>query len=130
MAVTLEAGVPPSEVPPGIEVLLASAGIVPILATRAEEAREEDVRTFIDRFGVRPSYWTALGRDAGALAAASLAPLPVDSTSEAKAVTSRRAIVQSGLLGVKLRLWTTDDRGMGADRVLPRALRLSTWKAK
>ena len=130
MAVTLEAGITPSEVPSGIVVLSASAGLIPILATRPEDAHEEDVRTFIERFGVRPSYWTALGRDAGALAAAALAPLPADSTSEPKAVTQRRAIVQSGLLGARLRLWTTDDRGIGSDRTLPRALRLATWNAK
>jgi hypothetical protein len=130
IAVTLEAGVTPSEVPRGIVVLSASAGLVPILASRPEEAHEEDVRTFIDRFGVRPSYWTALGRDAGALAGAALAPLPADSTSEIKAVTQRRAIVQAGLFGARVRLWTTDDKGIGGDRVLPRALRLATWKAK
>jgi len=130
IAVTLEAGVTPSDVPKGIVVLSASAGLVPILATRPEEAHEEDVRTFIDRFGVRPSYWTALGRDAGALANAALAPLPPDATSDPKAVTQRRAIVQAGLLGARLRLWTTDDKGIGSDRVLPRALRLVTWKAK
>lgn len=130
IAVTLEAGVTPSEVPRGIVVLSASAGLVPILATRPEEAHEEDVRTFIDRFGVRPSYWTALGRDAGALAGAALAPLPADATSDPKAVVQRRAIVQAGLLGARLRLWTTDDKGIGTDRTLPRALRLATWKAK
>lgn len=130
IAVTLEAGVPPSEVPKGVVVLSASAGLVPILATRPEEAHEEDVRDFIDRFGVRPSYWTALGRDAGALANAALAPLPADATSDPKGVTQRRAIVQAGLLGAKLRLWTTDDKGIGPDRTLPRALRLATWKAK
>lgn len=130
IAVTLEAGVTPSEVPRGIVVLSASAGLVPVLATRPEEAREEDVRVFMDRFGVRPSYWTALGRDAGALARAALAPLPVDSTSDPKAVTQRRAITQAGLFASRLKLWTTDDKGMGPDRVLPRALRLATWKAK
>jgi hypothetical protein len=130
IAVTLEAGVTPAEVPRGIVVLSASAGLVPILATRPEEAHEEDVRTFIDRFGVRPSYWTALGRDAGALAAAALAPLPGDATSEPKAVIQRRAIVQAGILGARLRLWTTDDKGIGADRTLPRAVRLATWTAK
>jgi hypothetical protein len=130
IAVTLEAGVTPSEVPRGIVVLSASAGLVPILATRPEEAHEEDVRTFIDRFGVRPSYWTALGRDAGALAGVALAPLPADATSDPKAVAQRRAIVQAGLFGAKLRFWTTDDRGIGPDRTLPRALRLATWKAK
>lgn len=130
IAVTLEAGVTPAEVPRGIVVLSASAGLVPILATRPEEAHDEDVRTFIDRFGVRPSYWTALGRDAGALAATALAPLPADTTSDPKAITQRRAIVQAGLLGARLRLWTTDDKGIGPDRTLPRALRLATWKAK
>lgn len=129
IAVTLEAGVTPSDVPRGIIVLSASAGLVPILATRPEEAHEEDVRNFIDRFGVRPSYWTALGRDAGALASAALAPLPPDATSDPKAVTQRRAIVQAGLLGARLRFWTTDDKGLDG-RVLPRALRLATWKAK
>ena len=88
------------------------------------------MRNFIDRFGVRPSYWTALGRDAGALAGAALAPLPADATSEVKAVTQRRAIVQAGLLGTRVHLWTTDDKGIGTDRVLPRALRLATWKSK
>ena len=130
IAVTLEAGITPSDVPRGIVVISASAGLVPILATRPEEAHEEDVRTFIDRFGVRPSYWTALGRDAGALAGAALAPLPADATSEPKAVTQRRAIVQAGLQGAQLRFWTTDDKGIGSDRVLPRALRLATWKAR
>ncbi|MEA2747259.1 MAG: hypothetical protein QOI41_1402, partial [Myxococcales bacterium] len=130
IAVTLEAGVTPSDVPRGIVVLSASAGLVPILATRPEEAHEEDVRNFIDRFGVRPSYWTALGRDAGALAGAALAPLPKDATSDPKAVTQRRAIVQAGLQSAQLRFWTTDDKSIGSDRVLPRALRLVTWKAK
>jgi hypothetical protein len=130
IAVTLEAGLPPSDVPRGVVVLSASAGLVPVQATRAEEAHDEDVRSFIDRFGVRPSYWTALGRDGGALSSAALAPLPPDATSEARAVTQRRAIVQAGLHAARVRLWTTDDKGIGADRVLPRALRLATWTAK
>jgi hypothetical protein len=130
IAVTLEGGLPPAEVPKGIVVLSAAAGLVPILATRAEETNEPDVRMFIERFGVRPSYWTALGRDAGAIARAALAPLPSDTTSDAKAVAQRRAIVQSGLSGTQLSLWTTDEKGIGADRVLGRALRLSTWRAQ
>ena len=111
-------------------MLSASAGLVPIQATRPEEAREEDVRAFIERFGARPTYWTALGRDAAALAGAALAPLPIDATTDPKAVTQRRAIVQAGLQAARVRLWTSDDKGMGADRVLPRALRLATWKGK
>ncbi|MDB4940596.1 MAG: hypothetical protein JWP97_130 [Labilithrix sp.] len=128
LAVTLEAGLPPSEVPRGVVTLSASAGIVPVQASRPEEATEEDVRTFMERFGSRPSYWTALGRDAGALARAALAPLPRDATSDPRAVTQRRAIVGAGLATVRLRLWTSDEQGLGEGRSLPRALRLATWK--
>ena len=39
-------------------------------------------------------------------------------------------MVQAGLQGAQLRFWTTDDKSIGSDRVLPRALRLATWKAK
>ena len=130
IAVTLEAGLPPAEIPRGVVVLSASAGLVPIQATRPEEAQEEDVRAFIERFGARPTYWTALGRDAGALASAALAPLPIDATTDPKAVTQRRAIVQAGLQAARVRLWTTDEKGMGGGRVLPRALRLATWKGR
>jgi hypothetical protein len=127
---TLESGVPPSEIPRGVVLSSASAGLVPILASRPEDAREEDVKGFMERFGIRPSYWTALGRDAGMLARAALAPLPPDSTSDPKNVTQRRAIVQAGLAAARVRLWTTDDQGFGKDRVLPRALRIATWQAQ
>jgi len=129
-AVTLEAGVPAADVPRGITVLAASAGLVPVLATKPEEAREQDVKTFMDRFGTRPTYWAALGRDAGALARAALAPLPNDSTTDPKGVIQRRAIASAGITAARLRLWTSDDKGIGPDRILPRALRIVTISAK
>jgi hypothetical protein len=129
VALTLESGVPVSEVPRGIVVLSASAGIVPVLAAgKPEEARDDEVRGFMDRFGVRPSYWTSLGHDAGALAKAALAPLPRDTTTELKGVVERRATVQTGLLATRVRFWTSDERGVGEDRVLARSLRLVTWE--
>ncbi len=127
-ALTLEAGVSPDLVPRGTTVLAASAGLVPVLASKPEQAREPDVRQFMERFGVRPSYWTALGRDGGALAKSALAPLPMDSTSDPKQVAERRAKVQQGLLTADAPLWTTDERAVGQDRVLDRALRIVTWK--
>lgn len=130
IAVTLEAGVPPTEIPSGVVVLSASAGLVPILASKPEETNEPDIRAFIERFGTRPSYWTALGRDAGAISGTALRPLPVDTTSDPKAVTQRRAIVEAGLFGARVRLWTSDEKGIASDRTLPRALRVVTWKAK
>ncbi len=128
VALTLESGIPMNEAPRGVAVLAASAGIVPVLASRPEEARDEEIRSFMERFGVRPSYWTALGHDAGVLAKAALAPLPKDTTTEPKIVLERRATVQAGLLATRVRLWTTDERGVDDGRVLPRSLRLVTWE--
>ena len=105
-----------------------SAGIVPVLAAEPEKARDGEVRRFMDRFGSRPSYWTALGHDAGALAKTALTRLPTDTTTESKAVAERRAAVQAGLLAARVRFWTSDARGVGADRVLARRLRLVTWQ--
>jgi hypothetical protein len=127
-ALTLEAGVPMSEAPRGVVVLAAAAGVIPVLATRPEEAGDEDVRSFMSHFGVRPSYWTALGHDAGAVAKAALSPLPNDTTTDPKAVLQRRAIVQAGLLATRVRLWTSDESTIGEDRVLNRALRLVAWE--
>lgn len=127
IALTLEAGVPIVEAPAGLTVVAASAGVVPVLATRAAEAPPA-VRAFMEHYGARPTYWTALGRDAGALARAALAPLPADTTGEAKAVAQRRAIVEAGLAGARVPLWTSEERGVDADRILHRALRLVTWQ--
>ena len=81
----------------------------------------------MDRFGVRPSYWTALGHDAGVLSKTALAPLPKDTTTDPKAVVQSPPIVQAGLLATRVRLWTSDERGVGEGRVLARSLRLVTW---
>lgn len=126
-ALTLEAGIPFGEAPKKVTILSASAGLVPVLADKPEEAREDDVRKFMERFGVRPTYWTALGRDGGALARAAMGPLPLDSTSDAKIVTQRRTIVATGLGSARVKMWTSDADGIGGDRVLPRALRVVTW---
>jgi hypothetical protein len=128
IALTLESGIAVEDTPRGITVLSASAGIVPILAANAASARDDDVRDFMERFGVRPSYWTALGHDAGVLAKAALAPLPNDTTTDSRAVTQRRAVVQAGLLATRVRLWTSDEQGIGEGRVLPRSLRLVSWQ--
>jgi hypothetical protein len=128
VALTLESGIPASDVPRGISVIGASAGIVPVLAAKPEEARDPDVKAFMQRFGTRPSYWTALGHDAGALAKAAVAPLPADTTTDAKAVAQRHASVQAGLLATQVRLWTSDEQHIGDGRVLARHLGLVTWE--
>lgn len=129
VALTLEAGVPLRDIPRGIAILSASAGLVPVLAAKPEEASDADVRSFMEKLGVRPSYWSALGRDAGAIARTAIGVLPLETTTSLASVTQRRAIVRAGLLGARVRLWTSDERGFGDDRVLRRALRVMRWRA-
>lgn len=127
-ALTLEAGVRATEIPNGTSVIGASAGIVPVMASSPEDASDPDVKDFMSKLGTRPSWWTAIGRDGGVIAKTAMAQLPADSTSDPAQVAQRRAQVQTALATGKSKLWTTDDGGFGADRVLPRTLRLATWK--
>jgi hypothetical protein len=128
VALTLEAGVPLSEVPKGVTVLSASAGMIPVLASRPDEAPDAETKRFMESFGVRPSWWTALGHDAGALGKGALAKLPLDTTAEASAIAQRRALVQTGLASTKVKLWTTDEQSIASSRILERNLRLVTWQ--
>lgn len=126
-ALTLEAGLPAADAPAGLTIISASAGIIPVDAAPADEPRAADVKRFVDRFGARPSYWTALGRDGGALARVAMAPLPPNGTTDDKQVAERRALAARGLLEARVRLWTTDADGLAPDRILARALRVVTW---
>lgn len=128
VALTLEASIPRADVPRGVTVLSASAGLVPVSASRPEEVADEDIRSFMDRFGVRPTYWTAIGRDAGVLARAAVASLPTDTSSDEKVIAERRAKAIASVFAARVKLWTTDDKGVDKDRTLPRDLRLVTWE--
>ena len=75
-------------------------------------------------FGVRPSYWTALGRDAGVLARKALAALPTTTTADAAEVTKRRDVAAAGLLSARARMWTSEAQGIGGDRRLSRSLKV------
>ena len=122
VALTLESSVPITELPRGITMLSTAAGIVPVLAAKPNEVADPDVRAFMENLGVRPSWWTALGHDAGALAKAAVAKLPHDTTTDPHAIAQRRAQVQAGLFATKVKLWTTDEQGVATSRVLERTL--------
>jgi hypothetical protein len=128
VALTLEAGIPLAEVPRGITMLSASAGMIPVLANKPSEAADAETKRFMESFGVRPSWWTALGHDAGALAQGALAKLPPDTTVEASAIAQRRALVEAGLAATRVKLWTTDEQRIASSRILERNLRLVTWQ--
>jgi hypothetical protein len=125
IATTLEAGVAQDD--PRIEnvVFLAlSSGIVPLEAGKSAESMDADVRGYMERFGGRPTYWSALGRDAGTLIKLALAPLPDDTATVDASIFQRRAIVDAGLRAAHAKLWSSDYDAMGPDRRLPRTIRV------
>jgi hypothetical protein len=74
------------------------------------------------KIGSKPSYWTAIGRDAALLAHVAEAGLPNDRATSPTEITSRRESARSALLGAKATLWTTDASGFAGDNKLPRTL--------
>lgn len=118
VALTLEAaGLPPHA--PGLRVLSASAGIVPVNATG--DTGDDEIRRFWTTLG-RISWWTALGRDAATIARVAVEPLPVDDTSDARAVAERRTTARDRLATAKARLWTTEANGWGGARAMQRTV--------
>ncbi|WP_437957393.1 hypothetical protein WME76_39745 [Sorangium sp. So ce119] len=67
-----------------------------------------------------PSFWAALGRDAGVLAWAGVQKLPKTGTEDPAEVKARRLAAASSLSGARADLWTTSATGFGGKRVLPR----------
>jgi hypothetical protein len=129
IASTLEAGVPYDD--PRIESLrfiTLAAGIVPVVTPKVADITDADVRAYIERYGSRPSYWAALGRDVGVLARNALRPLPADEARDDAGIAQRRAIVDAGMLATQERLWSSDAKQVGKDRRLPRALKVVSFR--
>lgn len=103
---------------PGFRILALNAGSNPLV----DVPREPDVIAYMDQFGARPNWWTALGRDAGVLARKAVASLPLDATDAPNTVALRRTQVEANLLRIRTKLWTTDSTGFDAARYLPRVL--------
>jgi len=118
VALTLEAAVL-SVRAPGVRVLSASAGVIPVSA--AGEARDEELRRFAATLG-GVSWWTALGRDAATLARVAVAQLPTDDVSDARSVAERRATARDLLAAARARLWTTEASGWGEGRAMQRTV--------
>jgi len=91
-----------------------------VFAIQAVSAPQVDA--YKQKFGARPSYWTALGRDGALLAHLAEADLPSDRTSNAAEITKRRDTARDALLAAKTTLWTTDATGFAGARKLARTL--------
>jgi hypothetical protein len=114
----------------GVSLLGVTAGVVPVVAARAAEVGEPDVRAYMTQFGARPSWWTALGRDAGTLARAAIAPLPLDTTADRAVIAQRRSLVQFRVATATAQLWTTEATGFAGAHTIKRKVRVTDLPSK
>jgi hypothetical protein len=118
VALTLEAADRPERASV-LHVVSARAGVVP--EAGAADPRRDEVQRFAGALG-RTGWWSALGRDAAALARASLAKLPLDTVNDLPVVSARRASAREDLRAARVRLWTTESAAWSADRTMPRTV--------
>jgi hypothetical protein len=76
------------------------------------------------RLGGRPSWWAALGRDAGALARKAVSTLPMDNVTAEADIAKRHRDARDALAAARLSLWTTDAQGFVEARPMPRDVRV------
>jgi hypothetical protein len=113
-----------------IHRLALGAGDLPVLAHVADpladlaQVSDADLRAYIARAAVRPSWSLALGRDAGRLARIALATLPLDTSTDKAEVEHRRLAARDALAAAHLHLWTSEHEGFDSAHVLPRTLRV------
>ncbi|XXX76242.1 hypothetical protein WMF30_52190 [Sorangium sp. So ce134] len=133
IALAFEAAVPP---PPGS--LIATAGLFPFVAAPAGAQPPPSaghprapssapgagaaLEVWLATHPSPPSFWAALGRDAGVLAWAGVQRLPKTGTEDPAEVKARRLAAASAMSSATAELWTTSAAGFGGKRVLPRVV--------
>jgi hypothetical protein len=108
----------------GARLLAATAGIVPMNAATSGDPRAAEARAMAQRLGGRPSWWAALGRDAGALARKALSTLPQDTVTVEADIAKRRREARDALAAARVGLWTTDSPGFSGSSAIPREIRV------
>lgn len=107
---------------PGTELVFATAGALPATPERIEAFRDSELALYVMEMREAPSWWTALGHDAGTLAKAAVMPLPTDTASDLSVIEQRRAIAAAGLFAARTKLWTTEAPGFDAKHVIARKI--------
>jgi hypothetical protein len=121
---TLDTGLPNPDVRlEKVRFVTLATGILPSIR-RLEEETDVEVRGYRVRFGSRPTYWSALGRDAGVLAKRATQPLPLDAATKDDAILHRRNIVEASLLAARQKFWSSDKDMVSSNRRLQRTLRI------
>ncbi|WP_437876191.1 hypothetical protein [Sorangium sp. So ce513] len=112
--------------PPGS--LVATAGLFPFSAAPAgapppgASGAGAALEAWLATHPGPPSFWAALGRDAGVLAWAGVQRLPKTGTEDPAEVKARRLAAASAVSSATVALWTTSASGFGGKRVLPREI--------
>jgi hypothetical protein len=109
----------------GVAIMAVSVGVIPVVAARAADVADPDVRAYMQQFGARPSFWTALGRDGATLARAAIRALPLDTITNPAAIAQRRSLVQFRVGAATARLWTAEATGFAGGHAIKRKLRVA-----
>ncbi|WP_437528376.1 hypothetical protein WME79_44955 [Sorangium sp. So ce726] len=131
IALAFETAIAP---PPGS--LVATAGLFPLLAAPSgaqpppgagdpkapPSGAAAALAAWLATHPAPPSFWAALGRDAGVLAWAGVQRLPKTGTEDPAEVKARRLAAASAMSTATAELWTTAAGGFGGRRVLPRVI--------
>lgn len=132
IALAFETAIAP---PPGS--LVATAGLFPLLAAPSgaqpppgagdpratpSSGAAAALAAWLATHPSPPSFWAALGRDAGVLAWAGVQRLPKTGTEDPAEVKARRLAAASAMSTATAELWTTSADGFGGRRVLPRVI--------
>jgi hypothetical protein len=113
-ALALEAAGVTEHAGPGVRLLAAATGIVPWQAAPPGDARTVDAQAMVARSGGYPSWWAALGHDAGVLSRRALSTLPLDTVTAAADISRRRREARDALARARAPLWTADAEGFDA----------------
>ncbi|MFO0567286.1 MAG: hypothetical protein U0263_16635 [Polyangiaceae bacterium] len=120
----LEAGEAFGELGPEQPRFALSAGAFPY---RRGGASPPSLEKQVERSGHAPSWFATLGHDAAVLAAAALAEFALTRVDDSKRVRELHQKATSALARAEGELWSTDHRGFGGQRVLPRTLGRVVW---
>ena len=107
--------------------VIASAGLFPNPAGDHPRASEDPMlAALINERQRNPTWWMALGHDAGLLVKDAILGLSPEADDRGVAVAMRKRIVTDAIATAEAKLWTTSASGFGGGRVLPRDVLVST----
>jgi hypothetical protein len=107
--------------------VVASAGLFPNPEGDHPRASDDPMLAALIKERQRnPTWWMALGHDAGLLVKDAILGLSPEADDRGVAVAMRKRIVTDAIATAEAKLWTTSASGFGGGRVLPRDVLVST----